>query len=136
VDCVAGNLHLSLCAVAKRPRHFIRPDGQQSPNAANLQIQDGLLLSEKVLFEVGKKLGKQSAHRLIYDCAMQAFEQQLSFQTVLLAHPALATSISAEELCSWLDPANYLGCAPQKVDEVIRLAEQSGHLSPPETHVL
>ena len=104
--------------------------------AANLQIQDGLLLSEKVLFEVGKKLGKQSAHRLIYDCAMQAFEQQLSFQTVLLAHPALATSISAEELCSWLDPANYLGCAPQKVDEVIRLAEQSGHLSPPETHVL
>ncbi len=89
-----------------------------------------------MLFEVGKSSAKQSAHRLIYDCAMQAFEQQLSFQTVLLAHPATATSISAEELCSWLDPANYLGCAPQKVDEVIRLAEQSGHLSPPETHVL
>ncbi|STW78613.1 adenylosuccinate lyase [Klebsiella michiganensis] len=28
---------------------------------ANLQMQDGLLLSEKVMFEVGKKLGKQTA---------------------------------------------------------------------------
>lgn len=99
---------------------------------ANLQMQDGLLLSEKVMFEAGKKLGKQTAHHLVYECAMQAFENRLSFKTVLLAHPVLAASISEEDLDHWLDPANYIGCAPQKVDDVIRFAEQSGHLSSPE----
>ncbi|MFO6297999.1 adenylosuccinate lyase [Rahnella selenatireducens] len=99
---------------------------------ANLQMQDGLLLSEKVMFEAGKKLGKQTAHHLVYECAMQAFENRLSFKTVLLAHPVLAASLSEEDLDHWLDPANYIGCAPQKVDDVIRFAEQSGHLSSPE----
>ncbi|WP_437610112.1 adenylosuccinate lyase [Erwinia sp. V71] len=96
---------------------------------ANLQLQDGLLLSEKVMFEVGKKLGKQSAHELVYQCAMQAYEQQRSFQQVLLEHPQLAPYITAAELQQWLDPANYIGCAPQKVDDVIQFARRSGHLS-------
>lgn len=96
---------------------------------ANLQMQDGLLLSEKVMFEVGKKLGKQTAHHLVYDCAMQAFEKQQSFKTVLLAHPVLAASITEQDLDHWLDPAHYTGCAAQKVDDVIRFAGQSGHLT-------
>ena len=95
---------------------------------ANLQMQDGLLLSEKVMFEVGKKLGKQSAHELVYQCAMQAYEEQRSFRQVLLAHPVLAQYVTPAELQQWLDPANYIGCAPQKVDEVIQFARRSGHL--------
>lgn len=99
---------------------------------ANLQMQDGLLLSEKVMFEVGKKLGKQTAHHLIYECAMQAFEKRHAFKTVLLAHPVLAACITERDLDHWLDPAHYTGCAAQKVDDVIRFAEQSGHLTSPE----
>ncbi|WP_034949817.1 adenylosuccinate lyase [Erwinia oleae] len=98
---------------------------------ANLQLLDGLLLSEKVMFETGKRLGKQTAHHLVYECAMTAYEQRLSFRDLLLAHPVLAAHITPEDLDSWLDPANYTGCASQKVDEAIRFAEQSGHL----THV-
>ncbi|MFS2224309.1 adenylosuccinate lyase [Pantoea sp. B65] len=99
---------------------------------ANLQLQDGLLLSEKVMFELGKKLGKQSAHHLVYQCAMQAYEQQRAFQTVLLEHPVIAANVTQAELENWLNPANYLGSAPQKVDEVIQFARRSGHLSPQE----
>ncbi|HIH4622104.1 TPA: adenylosuccinate lyase [Klebsiella variicola] len=99
---------------------------------ANLQMQDGLLLSEKVMFEVGKKLGKQTAHHLVYECAMQAFEKRHAFKTVLLAHPVLAACITERDLDHWLDPAHYTGCAAQKVDDVIRFAEQSGHLTSPE----
>ncbi|MCU5773611.1 adenylosuccinate lyase [Erwiniaceae bacterium BAC15a-03b] len=99
---------------------------------ANLQMQEGLLLSEKVMFEIGKKLGKQSAHHLIYQCAMQAWEQQRAFQAVLLEQPLIAASVTGAELERWLDPANYIGSAPQKVDEVINVARQSGHLSPQE----
>ncbi len=95
---------------------------------ANLHLQGGLLLSEKVMFEVGKKLGKQTAHHLVYECAMKAYEQHRDFKDVLLADPVLARNCSAAELEQWLDPTNYIGCAPQKVDDVIRFAEQSGLL--------
>ncbi|MGK1995073.1 adenylosuccinate lyase, partial [Klebsiella pneumoniae] len=78
-------------------------------------------LSEKVMFEVGKKLGKQTAHHLVYKCAMQAFEKRHAFKTVLLAHPVLAACITERDLDHWLDPAHYTGCA-----------EQSGHLTSPE----
>lgn len=96
---------------------------------ANLSLQNGLLLSEKVMFEIGKRLGKQTAHHLVYQCAMRAFEQNQPFKTVLLADPNLNQEFSEAELDSWLDPINYLGLAPEKVDQVIDYAEQSGVLA-------
>ena len=47
---------------------------------ANLAKQNGLLLSEKIMFEIGKRLGKQTAHHIIYENAMQAFEQNRPFK--------------------------------------------------------
>lgn len=48
-----------------------------------------------------KKTGKQTAHHLVYDCAMQAFEKQPSFKTFLLAHPVLAANITERDLEHW-----------------------------------
>ncbi|WP_334322145.1 adenylosuccinate lyase [Gilliamella apicola] len=96
---------------------------------ANLLMQNGLLLSEKVMFEIGKRLGKQTAHHLVYNCAMQAFEQNRAFKDVLLDDPLLNKEFSVAELDSWLEPINYLGTAPEKVQQVINYAEQSGVLA-------
>ena len=96
---------------------------------ANLLMQNGLLLSEKVMFEIGKRLGKQTAHHLVYNCAMQAFEQNRTFKDVLLDDPLLNKEFSVAELDSWLEPINYLGSAPEKVQQVINYAEQSGVLA-------
>ncbi|MFQ1006443.1 adenylosuccinate lyase [Gilliamella sp. CG22] len=94
----------------------------------NLTLQNGLLLSEKVMFEIGKRLGKQTAHRLVYQSAMQAFEQNKTFKAVLLADPILNKDFTEDELDSWLEPVNYVGLAPEKVEQVIRYADQSGVL--------
>lgn len=94
----------------------------------NLTLQNGLLLSEKVMFEIGKRLGKQTAHRLVYQSAMQAFEQNKTFKAVLLADPILNKEFTEDELDSWLEPVNYIGLAPEKVEQVIRYADQSGVL--------
>lgn len=94
----------------------------------NLTSQNGLLLSEKVMFEIGKRLGKQTAHRLVYQSAMQAFEQSKTFKAVLLADPILNKEFTEDELDSWLEPINYVGLAPEKVEQVIRYADQSGVL--------
>ena len=96
--------------------------------AINLELQNGLLLSEKIMFELGKRLGKQTAHSLVYQCSMQAFEQNKHFKEALMQNEELAKYLSAQELEEWLNPQNYLGNAPEKVDAVIQYAEDSGLL--------
>ena len=97
--------------------------------ALNLELQNGLLLSEKIMFELGKRLGKQTAHSLVYQCSMLAFEQNKHFKEALMQNEELAKYLSAQELEEWLNPQNYLGNAPEKVDAVIQYAEASGLLN-------
>ncbi len=94
----------------------------------NLELQHGLLLSEKIMFELGKKLGKQTAHQLVYESAMLAFEQERPFKDVLQENTELKQHFTEREISQWLIAENYLGSAPRKVDVVINYAEQSGLL--------
>ena len=94
----------------------------------NLELQHGLLLSEKMMFELGKKLGKQTAHQLVYESAMLAFEQERPFKDVLQENTELKQHFTEQEISQWLIAENYLGSAPRKVDVVINYAEQSGLL--------
>ena len=94
----------------------------------NLELQHGLLLSEKIMFELGKKLGKQTAHQLVYESAMLAFEQERPFKDVLQENTELKQHFTEQEISQWLIAENYLGSAPCKVDVVINYAEQSGLL--------
>lgn len=94
----------------------------------NLELQHGLLLSEKIMFELGKKLGKQTAHQLVYESAMLAFEQERPFKDVLQENTELKQHFTEQEISQWLIAENYLGSAPRKVDVVINYAEQSGLL--------
>ncbi|MCO6559509.1 MAG: adenylosuccinate lyase [Gilliamella sp.] len=95
----------------------------------NLSLQNGLLLSEKVMFEIGKRLGKQTAHNLVYQSAMKAFEQNRPFKNILLEEPRLNKEFTESELDTWLDPISYIGSAPEKVAQVIQYAEQCGVLA-------
>lgn len=100
----------------------------QAQMRKNLDLQKGLLLSEKVMFELGKRIGKQTAHHLVYKLAMQAFEQQKSFSELLLADEQLKSLLNPTELQHWLDPIHYLGKTAEKVDAVIAAAHASGVL--------
>ena len=43
---------------------------------ANLEATRGFILSESVMLALAKKVGKQTAHRLVYDTAMKAHEAE------------------------------------------------------------
>lgn len=92
----------------------------------NLKKQKGLLLSEKVMFEVGKELGKQTAHHIVYECSVQAFEEDRSFKDVLLEQEEIRTHFKEEEIADWLIPENYTGLAAEKVDVVIEALTKQG----------
>ncbi len=89
----------------------------------NLEKQHGLLLSEKVMFELGKTLGKQTAHHLVYEQSMKSFEEQRNFAEVLLEKKEVSERYSIEEIETWLAPENYTGLCAEKVDQVIQKVE-------------
>ncbi|MEE6294569.1 adenylosuccinate lyase [Georgenia wangjunii] len=94
--------------------------------ARNLHLQGGLLLSEKVMFEIGRVLGKQTAHHIVYEASMTAVETGRPLLDVLREDERLAGRVGAEEIANWLDPLQYLGAAPVTVDRVVAAAEQAG----------
>ncbi|REK54602.1 MAG: adenylosuccinate lyase [Thermobacillus sp.] len=91
----------------------------------NLDRLGGLLLSERVMFALADRLGKQSAHHVIYELSMKAVEENTPFKDVLLADKRVAEALDEKTLEELLDPAAYLGSAPQIVDRVLARAEQS-----------
>lgn len=86
----------------------------------NLDLLGGMMLSERVMLALGKRLGKQTAHEVVYEIAMDARQRGVSFRDALLADHRLRASFSSEALEELLDPVTYLGLAPDMVDRVVR----------------
>jgi adenylosuccinate lyase len=90
----------------------------------NLDLLGGLLLSERVMFALAEKLGKQTAHEVVYEAAMHAQEHGESFETVLRRDSRIADV----NLAPILDPTTYVGLAPQLVDRALAQTKKEGWL--------
>ena len=109
---VLGDLHVD----AEKMRH-------------NLDCLGGFLLSERVMFVLSDKVGKQTAHDLVYEISMHGIENNISFEDALLQNAQVRAALSAEELKAALDPTTYVGRAPEIVDEVVAAQQASGWLN-------
>ena len=85
----------------------------------NLDLLGGLMLSERVMLAVGKQLGKQTAHEVVYEVAIEAKQRGISFREALLTDKRLSGSFTPQALEELLDPVTYLGLAPEMVDLVV-----------------
>lgn len=85
---------------------------------ANADLLGGLLLSERVMLALGTKVGKQTAHEVVYEIAMAAHETGIGFRESLATDPRVARHLAREEIEELLDPERYLGLTGQIVDEV------------------
>jgi adenylosuccinate lyase len=70
----------------------------------NLDALGGFLLSERVMFALADKLGKQTAHEVVYDASMRGFAQGLTFEQALMGNARVKQALGTEELTSLLDP--------------------------------
>jgi len=96
---------------------------------SNLDLLGGFLLSERVMFVLSGKVGKQTAHELVYEISMHGLEHGISFDKALLADKRVRDAISEQELRAALDPTTYVGRAPEIVDEVLAQVKASGWLN-------
>jgi len=92
----------------------------------NLDALGGFLMSERVMFALGDKIGKQSAHELVYEVAMRGVEQGVTFEAALTADPQAKGALGRDELRALLDPTTYVGLAPAIVERVLAKAKASG----------
>ena len=86
----------------------------------NLDQLGGFLLSERVMFVLSDKVGKQSAHELVYEASMHGIENGVTFERSLMENQKVRDALSADELRAALDPTTYTGHAPQIVDRVVK----------------
>ncbi|KAB7663928.1 adenylosuccinate lyase [Bacillus sp. B1-b2] len=102
----------------------VKPDNMMR----NLELQGGLVLSENIMFALSEKVGKQTAHHLVYELSMQSVEQKIPFKELLTRDEQVSSVLSIEQINQLLDPSKYTGLASQKVDEVIQSIKSGGLL--------
>ena len=78
----------------------------------NLAGANGMIYSEAVMLKLSARTGKQTAHRYVYDCAMQAHETGRHLKTIL---------VEDADIAQWLSPA--------ELDECFALNNSTGHCS-------
>jgi 3-carboxy-cis,cis-muconate cycloisomerase len=86
---------------------------------ANLDLTNGLVMSEAVMMGLGRELGREYAHDLVYDLCREAAKQNRPLLDLLAAHPEIARHADRRRLAEWCDPASYLGLAGVMVDRVL-----------------
>ncbi len=94
----------------------------------NLDLLGGFLLSERVMFAISDKVGKQTAHELVYEVSMHGLEHGVSFEEALRQDPRVRDALSPEELRKLLDPTTYVGLAPEIVERVLAETRANGWL--------
>ncbi|MCC7275296.1 MAG: adenylosuccinate lyase [Alphaproteobacteria bacterium] len=94
----------------------------------NLDLLGGLIVSERVMFVLAERVGKQTAHELVYEAAMRSVAGGRAFTETLLEDPRIREALTGAELAEALDPARYVGLAPEIVDRVLEETRASGWL--------
>jgi adenylosuccinate lyase len=87
--------------------------------AANVNLLNGLILSEAVMLELALSVGRQSAHEVVYRASMRAYEENLPLKESLMREPEIRDHLEPEAMERLLDPARYTGLAGVFVDRVV-----------------
>ena len=75
----------------------------------NLDLSGGLIMSEQIMLELGKKLGRQRAHDVVYDAAQHSAKTGVDFISALNEQQEITQNFKSDENNSMLDPEQYLG---------------------------
>jgi len=121
---VAEVSHYTLAALA-----ILRPivaglkvHGHHMAEQAHLASEK--LCSEALMLRLAQKVGKQTAHGLVYEASQDAQTRGVSLSRALADRPDIARWLEEGELDAVLNPARYVGEAGDMVDAVVGAARQ------------
>ncbi len=85
----------------------------------NLGVTGGLIMAESVVARLSPALGRAEAQELVTRACQEAVRRGQPLREALLAEPAVTGQLSAAQVDAALDPASYLGCAPQFIGRAL-----------------
>ncbi len=94
--------------------------------ARNLDMTKGLIVAEAVMMGLAPHIGRQDAHDVVYDACRVVNEKGGRLADVLNAMPSVSSRLDPKLIEKLTDPANYLGMAPQMVDQVLASSAKLG----------
>lgn len=86
---------------------------------ANLAATRGFVLSEAVMLALAAHTGKQRAHDLVYQTAMQAYNDGKGLKEAILENEQIRASLSVEEIDALFDYHRSTGQCVAMVDRVL-----------------
>ena len=86
---------------------------------ANIDMTNGLVMSEAVMMGLGPYIGREYAHDLVYDLCREAIQTKRPLLDILAEHKEIRAHLDRDQLAVLCDPANYLGQAGVMIDRVL-----------------
>ena len=91
---------------------------------ANATINHGIDNSEYIMMALAKKIGKDRAHTMVYQMAIDAEVNHKSYQDILLKNELLGQMFSKDELNNLLKPENYTGLSQELTLKMVKIVRQ------------
>lgn len=91
----------------------------------NFWIRGGLIFSEAVMFTLARRVGRQTAHEIVYRCAMRAFKERRSLKDVLLKDEEASKHLSGSEIDAAMNPGKSVDQIVPLVNRVIKRFEET-----------
>jgi 3-carboxy-cis,cis-muconate cycloisomerase len=91
---------------------------------SNLELSGGMIGAEAIMLELGKTIGRQHAHDVVYEAAQAAVSQNLSFPDRLAADHRVAAHLSRGAIDALLDPAGHTGFSARIAHEQVKVARR------------
>ena len=91
---------------------------------ANLDITNGLIMSEAVMMGLGAAMGRNRAHDVVYDICREVVKTGRPLVDLLAEDKEISKHASRKQLEKMVNPANYLGVAGEMVDRVLKMRKK------------
>jgi adenylosuccinate lyase len=85
----------------------------------NLWLLHGLMLSESIMIRLAEKMGRLTAHDVVYETSMHAFEHEVSMVEALTANPEVMKHFTRGDIEAMLEPHGYIGIARESVNNTL-----------------
>ena len=91
----------------------------------NLNITNGLILSQRVTYFLADIIGKDTAESMIHDIAMKAITENISLSDAIKNDKIASQYFTDQDLKNLLDPETYIGLAVEQVKIIINQIESN-----------
>ncbi len=85
----------------------------------NIEAQRGFVFAEPVMRALADRIGKHTAHDVVYEASMKGVESGMEFVDALLADQRVARHLDRQEIEGLFDLRQVMGAAPEFVDRVL-----------------